>query len=193
MLQREIDDMFRRLISSLFRLLAVRRNVTVGGGFHVGPGSVLWAPRALVIGKDVYIGKNVTVEVDGEIGDGVLIANLVGIVGRTDHDQNQVGTSIRRSSWVGEYPDRLSRTTLIGSDVWLGYGAIILSGISIGDSSVVAAGSVVTKDIPANSVVVGNPGRVISQRFTDSEYQSHWASLNRQGLRALVPDRAIPA
>lgn len=184
--------MLRRHIDLLLRRLAVRKNVTVGSCFHVGPGSILWAPRSLVVGRDVYVGKNVTVEVDGEIGDGVLIANLVGIVGRTDHDQTEVGVSIRRSKWVGEFPDRLSRPTIIGSDVWLGYGAVVLSGISIGDSSVIAAGSVVTKDVPVNSVVVGNPARVVGSRFSETEFQVHWISLQRQGLRSLVGGPVLP-
>ncbi|HEX4190860.1 MAG TPA: sugar O-acetyltransferase [Marmoricola sp.] len=49
----------------------------------------------------------------------------------------------------------------IGSNVWIGGGAIVLAGVTIGDNAVVGAGSVVTKDVPANSVAVGNPARVI--------------------------------
>lgn len=51
----------------------------------------------------------------------------------------------------------------IGDNVWLGGGAIVLPGVSIGDNSVIGAGAVVTKDIPANSVAVGNPARVIKE------------------------------
>lgn len=50
---------------------------------------------------------------------------------------------------------------VIGSNVWIGGGAIVLAGVTIGDNAVIGAGSVVTKDIPANSVAVGNPARVI--------------------------------
>jgi acetyltransferase-like isoleucine patch superfamily enzyme len=175
--------MFRWLANALLRRCAIRRNVTVGSRFHVGLGSVLWAPRALTIGNDVYVGKNVTIEVDGEIGDGVLIANLVGVVGRTDHDQHDSGISIRRSKWVGDFPGMLSQRTIIGSDVWIGYAAIILSGVTIGDSSVIAAGAVVTSDIPANSVAAGTPARVIGCRFDDAELDIHWAKLAASGHR----------
>ncbi|MDQ0029838.1 sugar O-acetyltransferase [Arthrobacter bambusae] len=51
----------------------------------------------------------------------------------------------------------------IGDNVWLGGGAIVLPGVSIGDNSVIGAGAVVTKDIPANSLAVGNPARVIRE------------------------------
>ena len=181
--------MLKELKDVLLRRMAVRKNVTLGKGFHVGPGSVLWAPRSLSVGNDVYVGKNVTIEVDGEIGDGVLIANLVGIVGRSDHDQTQVGTSIRRSKWVGDFPEALSRPTRLGADVWIGYGAVILSGVSIGDSSIVAAGTVVTKDIPPNSVVVGNPGRIAGNRFTEDALKEHWSLLRQRGVRSLVVSR----
>jgi acetyltransferase-like isoleucine patch superfamily enzyme len=178
-----------RLKSELFKRLAIRKNVSVGKDFRVGPGSVVWAPRELTIGAEVYIGKNVTIEVDGEIGDGVLIANLVGIVGRRDHDAHDLGTSVRRSRWVGDFPEDLSRKTTVGSDVWIGYGAVVLSGVCVGDSSVVAAGSVVTRDVPMNSVVGGNPARVIGKRFSDDDFEQHWQRLAASGHRRMVQDR----
>ena len=49
----------------------------------------------------------------------------------------------------------------IGSNVWIGGGAIVLAGVTIGDNAVIGAGSVVTRDVPADSVAVGNPARVI--------------------------------
>jgi maltose O-acetyltransferase len=59
--------------------------------------------------------------------------------------------------------DRLeaAKPITIGDNVWLGGGAIVLPGVTIGDNTVIGAGAVVTKDIPANSVAVGNPARVV--------------------------------
>src|SRR5262249_58694753 len=54
---------------------------------------------------------------------------------------------------------------VIGNDVWIGHGAIVLPGRAIGDGAVVAAGAVVTKDVPAYAVVAGNPARPIRERF----------------------------
>jgi acetyltransferase-like isoleucine patch superfamily enzyme len=56
---------------------------------------------------------------------------------------------------------RLKADTIIGKDCVIGVRSIILPGIKIGDSSVVGAGSIVTKDVPAHSVVAGNPAKVI--------------------------------
>jgi len=49
----------------------------------------------------------------------------------------------------------------IGNDVWIGGSCVILPGITIGDHSIIAAGSVVTKDVPSNSIVAGNPARIL--------------------------------
>ncbi|MER6087584.1 sugar O-acetyltransferase [Streptomyces bluensis] len=54
-----------------------------------------------------------------------------------------------------------ARPIVIGDNVWIGGGAIILPGVTIGDNSVIGAGAVVTKDVPANVVAIGNPARVV--------------------------------
>lgn len=54
-----------------------------------------------------------------------------------------------------------ARPIVIGDDVWIGGGAIVLAGVTVGDRSVIGAGSVVTRDVPSDVVVVGNPARVV--------------------------------
>lgn len=58
--------------------------------------------------------------------------------------------------------------TLVGNDVWIGYGATIMPGVSIGDGAIVATMSVVTKDVPPYAIVGGNPARVLRYRFDDA-------------------------
>ncbi|MFO0867439.1 MAG: CatB-related O-acetyltransferase [Pirellulales bacterium] len=60
-----------------------------------------------------------------------------------------------------------SPDTVIGNDVWLGYDVLLMPGVKIGDGAIVAARSVVVSDVPAYSVVGGNPAKVIKQRFPD--------------------------
>lgn len=173
-----------RWIRSRQRIRAtVTTNVSVGTGFRVGANSVLWAPRKLTLGKDVHVGSNVRIEVDGVIGDSVLIANSTGIVGRSDHAMRQIGVPITEAEWVGRNPQELSRPVVIGSDVWIGYGVTVMSGVSIGDSCVIGAGSVVTRDIPPNSIAVGCPARVIGKRFDEASFHSHWMLLKNKGVR----------
>ena len=57
--------------------------------------------------------------------------------------------------------------TVIGNDVWLGYEATIMPGVKIGDGAIIAAKSVVVNDVPAYSIVGGNPAKIIKQRFDD--------------------------
>lgn len=172
------------ILQAVLRRLAVRENVEHGANLHVGPGSVIWAPKNLRLGRDVYIGKHVTLQVDGIVGDGVLFANGSGVVGKRDHDFTQVGVAVRNARWVGDFPD-LSDHTVIGSDVWIGFNAVVYSGVAVGDSSIVAAGSVVTKDVPPNSIVAGVPAVVTRNRFSEADFDAHWNLLGRKGYRRL--------
>ena len=65
----------------------------------------------------------------------------------------------------GDFPYK--GDTVIGNDVWLGYDVLVMPGVKIGDGAIVAARSVVVSDVPAYSVVGGNPAKVIKQRFPD--------------------------
>lgn len=162
----------------IYRRLAVGANVSIGSRFHVGPGSRLWAPTALTVGEDVYIGKWCTIEVDGFIGDGTLIANSVGIVGRRDHDMHQQGVPISRAAWVGSPAAFHLRTRVdVGPDVWIGFAATILGPVSIGRGAIIAAGSVVTRDVEAYDIVAGNPANRIGSRFSRADIEEHEALL----------------
>jgi virginiamycin A acetyltransferase len=61
--------------------------------------------------------------------------------------------------------------TVVGHDVWLGYSALVLPGVTIGHGAVVAAASVVTRDVPPYAVVAGNPARVVRSRFSDEDVE----------------------
>jgi phosphonate metabolism protein (transferase hexapeptide repeat family) len=68
----------------------------------------------------------------------------------------------------GFFDWRRSHRVILGNDVWIGHGAVILPGRRIGDGAVVAAGAIVTKDVPAYTIVAGNPARVIKPRFPEA-------------------------
>ena len=79
----------------------------------------------------------------------------------------------------------------IGHDVWIGHGAIVLPGRSIGTGAVVAAGAVVTKDVPAYTIVAGNPARIIRRRFSEAIEERlmtlAWWDWSHDALRAALP------
>ncbi|ROH85581.1 antibiotic acetyltransferase [Pseudomethylobacillus aquaticus] len=87
-----------------------------------------------------------------------------------------------RMDWVSTFPfpkyfpemkhliskfGKVKGDVTIGNDVWLGRSCMILSGVKVNDGAVVAAGAVVTRDVPAYAVVAGNPARVVRYRFDD--------------------------
>lgn len=166
----------KRQMKRIVRRLAVSGAVELGDRVSIGIGSNVWAPRSLVIEPDVYIGRYCTVMVDGRIGRGTMIANNVGIIGRKDHDVSAIGVPVRYAPWVGDSEStrsRLSLTTEIGEDVWVGYGAIILSGVSVGRGAVIAAGALVKDDVEAHAIVAGNPARRVGMRFSEADILVH--------------------
>jgi acetyltransferase-like isoleucine patch superfamily enzyme len=177
----------RPLWQSAFRLYAIRANAKIGRNLHIGVGSKIAAPRSLVIGDDVHVGKLCTIECDGEIGDDVMIANAVGIVGRFDHDHTMVGVPMRKAPWIGD-PDYQGAgrdlRVVIGSDVWIGYGAIILSGVTIGRGAIVGAGSVVVSDVRPYAIVMGNPARPVGARFASDVVPQHEELMARAAHQA---------
>jgi acetyltransferase-like isoleucine patch superfamily enzyme len=82
-----------------------------------------------------------------------------------DHGVVEVERPIRKQ---GIY----TRAVEVGSNVWIGYGACILRGVSVGDNAIVGSNCVVTKDVPANAVVAGVPARVV--RMRDAPEQLRW-------------------
>ena len=79
----------------------------------------------------------------------------------------------------------------IGNDVWIGYRATILSGVSIGDGAVIGAGSVISKNVAPYSIVAGNPARLIRMRFTKSQIESllneEWWEWPIEKINACIP------
>ena len=180
------DDQRLRLIKPLiqkaYEWFAVRDNVQLGKNVHIGIGSILWAPNLLTVGDDVYIGKYCTIECDGEIGSGVLIGNQVGLIGRHDHDARVRGVPVRRAPWIGErtYTGAgLGLRVIVEDDVWIGYGAVLLTGVRVGRGAIVAAGAVVTEDVEEYAIVAGNPARKVSVRMPADDVDEHEQLLRR--------------
>lgn len=173
-------------LRSVFRVLSARacgakigRNVLIGKGSDVRLGfesarqgtlrlgdnttisqGVVLHPYggSVEIGECVYIGPHTVIYGHGgvEIGRDCLIAMHCRILA-SEHALPPPGVPIRSQP-------NIPKPTRLGHDVWLGAGVTVLGGVTIGDGCVVGAGAVVTKDLPANSIALGIPARVVGQR-----------------------------
>ena len=149
-------DFLRRLFRPRrpSRRAPVRDRFPVGRGTYGEPAVLQWGEDAsLRIGAFCSIGRGVTIILDG------------------DH----------RIDWVTTYPfmrfrdsargieghPRSRGAVVIENDVWIGYGATILSGVRLGNGAVVGACSVVTRDVPPYGIVAGNPAKLLRRRFPD--------------------------
>jgi acetyltransferase-like isoleucine patch superfamily enzyme len=136
-------------IRALFSELIGRK---VHESFLLIPPFYTAAGNEIRVGHNVFVNQNCTFyDLGGlDIADDVMIGPNVSII-TTSHP---VEPSQRRAFTIG-------RPIVIEKGVWIATGATIIGGVTVGENSVVAAGSVVTRDVPANTLVGGNPARVI--------------------------------
>ena len=123
----------------------------VNGTFSINENVNVWITQSGILELDGgFANENVTITCANhiKIGKNAHIAREAVI---RDYDGHYIET-----------PDyRTSKPVIIGDNVWIGYRAMILKGVTIGDGAVIAANSVVTKDVPPFSIVAGNPAKII--------------------------------
>lgn len=141
-----------------------------------------------------------------EFGDRLVIGKFCQIasgaafiMGPANHRLCSVTTypfSVMGGAWTENTPPHMEQLphkgdTIIGNDVWIGRESVILPGVKIGDGAIVAAYSVVTRDIPAYTVCGGNPARVLKARFdqelTDLLLRFRWWDLEPEALVEVLP------
>jgi acetyltransferase-like isoleucine patch superfamily enzyme len=139
-------------------------DVNLSGALVVAGGRIFPNPE-LRIGNRTFIGARCLFSVARsiEIGDDVLIAGGCSISDYSGHpldpDQRIAGVQVD--------PEDV-RPVRIGNKAWLGRGAIVLPGVTIGEGAVIGAAAVVTKDVPPGHICVGNPGRLLSRTVYDA-------------------------
>lgn len=100
-----------------------------------------------------------------KIGNYCSIAPQVMFILSADHNIKYISTYPFKVKCLGENFEGVSKGNIIVDDVWIGYGATIMSGVHIGQGAVIAARAVVTKDVPAYSICGGVPAKIIKYRF----------------------------
>ena len=123
-----------------------------------------WGGHHVHFGSYIYLNSNCTLVDDGHIyiGDRVMFGPNV-TVATANHP---LEPELRAKGL------QYNRDVVIGENVWIGAGVIIVPGVKIGKNSVIGAGSIVTRDIPENVLAVGNPCRVIREIKSDSDTES---------------------
>jgi acetyltransferase-like isoleucine patch superfamily enzyme len=123
----------------------------------------------IFIGDNIYIGPYAILSADGvkiKIGDDTIIGPGLCIMAG-DHLFDKPGLFYHNS------PKGVNMDVTIGRNVWIGARVTVLKGVKINDSSIVGAGSVVTKDVPEFSIVAGNPAKFIRWRFSEEDKKTH--------------------
>ena len=149
----------------------IHPSATIDSGAEIGDGSMVWVNvqirEGAKIGKNCVLSKDVYVDCNVKIGDECKIQNSVSIYdGVTIESQVFVGPN---ASFTNDKVPRAFNTdwkitkTLVQQGASLGANCTIICGIVIGEYSMIAAGSVVTKDVPSYTLVAGNPARVVAK------------------------------
>lgn len=103
-----------------------------------------------------------------KIGNYVSIAQNVTFLLNCEHYVDHISSFPFKVKVLGEQSEALSKgDIMVDDDVWIGYGATIMSGVHIGQGAVIAAGAVATKDVPPYAIVGGVPAKVIKYRFKE--------------------------
>lgn len=127
------------------------------------------------LGNNVQFGDYCNVSTPLIAGNNILFAGRVCFVGRNDHTFNVSGQLI----WNGERGD--NGVTIVEDDVWIGHRVTIVGPVKIGAGSIVAAGAVVTNDIPPCEIWGGVPARKIKNRFKDEQEMKHHLKFLSEG------------
>ena len=136
--------------------------LTVNGSFKVMEGSFIWVTHSghlILDGGFINEGVSITCASQVHIGNGCNIAREVVI---RDYDGH----------YIEELNYRTAKPITIGDHVWIGYRAMILKGVTIGDGAIIAANAVVTKDVPPHTIVAGNPAKIIRSNTQWRQTQS---------------------
>ena len=145
------------------------------------------------IGEGSYTGSNAVVK-NTEIGKYCCLSWDISIGGDAhNYRAASLYDDLARRKTLGvEFSDgeafEGSKRTRIGSDVWMGAGSQVLSGIHVGDGAVIGAGAIVLKDVPDYAVVVGTPARIVKYRFDEGTrarlLKLRWWDWDREAIRA---------
>ena len=156
---RTLFNMFEKYAWYVHDHIAPKSQMKKGGDVRIHPTASLRYGKNIHLGKNSHINQYCCIWASGNskiiLGDNVLMGPGVKIFS-SNHGIAK-GSVMNRQPWVEE-------DIIIGNDIWIGANAVVVAGVKINDGAIIAAGAVVTKDIPAYSIAGGIPAKVISER-----------------------------
>lgn len=145
-----------------------KEDIVIGDAFHFQSGSLISQNGGKIrIGNHVIMGFKCVIGASNSvsIGDYALFADNITVMDNNNHPVNPRDRyNMLRSPLGSDYRGwkySVSEPVKIGRNVWCGANARICKGVTIGDGAVIAANTVVVKDVPANSICAGNPGKIV--------------------------------
>ena len=192
---KKVRRMTLRLTRLAAKLLGRRCGVNFAEGtYHIGSECRFESPCRVSGALDAKMPFRIGAfsNIDGAVGEGVVRCCEIGRycsiaknvqMGVSNHPTDWLSITARQyvPTYLGYYrhvgkqvvvrPYKMFEPTMIGNDVWVGTNAVILGGVTIGDGAIVAAGAVVTKDVPPYAIVGGVPAKIIRYRFPEDVIQ----------------------
>lgn len=193
-----LKKFFIKNANKLNRTVIVDRNTLLEGDNIVGKNSSI---KGSNVGFKSYIGDNCRID-NTSIGKYSCISHNVVVVQGTHpissfvsihpcfYDSAFINSYVKQNKFDKfKYLDKNKKIACsIGNDVWIGFGALIMSGVSVGDGAVIGAGSVVTKNVEPYSIVAGVPAKEIRKRFNNEQINqmldAKWWNKNEDWLLA---------
>lgn len=196
-----IKLVIKKVLLYFLNTIEHKENVTLTG-FSRGLQNVTFEGKNVVSDRCVFSGK-ITIGYASTLGFNNLLGGTISIgkycqlgadvaILATNHPLHHITTYINSNLFQGELNQfKEEKQITIGNDVWIGHNVIIVGNVTVGNGAVLAAGSVVTKDVPAYSIVAGAPAKMIKKRFSDKVIHEiedlNWWNLSKEELDKLKP------
>jgi acetyltransferase-like isoleucine patch superfamily enzyme len=150
----------------LYNPFLIRRFKKVGKNLRLENGMFIKNPENMEIGENVKIGKNAHINAGGglKVGNNTIISHRFTCI-TTNHDYKGKPPFRSRDGIDRPFRDKnLKKPVVVGDNVWIGINVTVIGGVKIGDNSIIGMGTVITKDVPKNSIVGSQPFRILKKR-----------------------------
>ena len=188
-----MSNKLKKVFHRFIRLLVFKKGIycKYGKGCIFKKG--VFADEDTVIGNYTFVGRFTTIT-KANIGNYCSIAPFV-TIGPGEHDLNSVSTSERINAFRKNKKSLTDGEVIIGNDVWIGSNVVVLRKVRIGDGAVLAAGSVVTKDVPPYAIVGGIPAKIIRYRDAQEKVEliskTNWWNYNPKDAASILKNKGL--